>query len=209
MSAGGAGVRRAGGGHAARRVLIDANVLYPTVLREVVLACARRGLFVPLWSARILAEWRHVAARGGAEHAAIAAADTALLRDRWPQAEIAPDPALEAGLSLPDADDTHVLAAAIAGRADLILTQNLRDFPPRILARHGLSALDPDRFLSACLASDRAEVLGAVDMVWQRARAFPEAPQTPRALLKKAGLPRLGRAVERLAGVPPAGGGEI
>ncbi len=190
-----------------QRVLIDANVLYPTVLREVVLAVAGRGLFAPLWSARLLDEWRHVAARGGDEHAAIAAADIALLRDRWPLAQIAPDPALEATLSLPDENDTHVLAAAISGRADLILTRNLRDFPPRTLARFGLSRIDPDRFLMAHLERTPDEVLAAVDAIWQRARAFPQSPPTRRALLKKAGLPGLGRALEWRTAARPGNNG--
>ena len=59
------------------RVLLDANVLYPTVMREVLLGCARAGLFEPLWSARILEEWARAAARLGPEGEAVARAEVA------------------------------------------------------------------------------------------------------------------------------------
>ena len=67
----------------------------------------------------------------GARGAAIASGEIALLRARWPDAEIPADQALEARLFLPDPADCHVLAAAIAGGAEAVVTLNLRDFPTR------------------------------------------------------------------------------
>ena len=55
------------------RVVIDACVLYPTVLREIVLGVARADLITPLWSDRLLEEWARTAARhGGAVDATFA-----------------------------------------------------------------------------------------------------------------------------------------
>ena len=54
-------------------------------------------------------------------------------------------------LELPDANDRHVLAAAIVGRCDVIVTKNLRHFPEETLARYGIGALHPDDFLSSQL----------------------------------------------------------
>jgi hypothetical protein len=56
------------------------------------------------------------------------------------------------GLLLPDPDDRHVLAAAIRGRADVIITSNLRDFPAEILAPFGIEAQHPDQFISHLLS---------------------------------------------------------
>jgi hypothetical protein len=60
--------------------VLDANVLYPTVLREVLLGCAEAGLYQPAWSPRIAEEWARTAARhGGLEDAAWARAEIARL----------------------------------------------------------------------------------------------------------------------------------
>jgi len=50
-------------------------------------------------------------------------------------------------ITLPDPDDRHVLAAAIAGRCDVIVTQNLKDFPEEALAPFHIEAQHPDEFL--------------------------------------------------------------
>lgn len=51
-------------------------------------------------------------------------------------------------LTLPDQDDRHVLAVAIKGWADLIVTSNLKDFPADVLGRWGIEAQHPDEFLT-------------------------------------------------------------
>jgi len=64
-------------------------------------------------------------------------------------------------LSLADSDDRHVLAAAIAGHADCIVTSNLRDFPEPCLSQYGIEVLHPDAFLVAQLELDPLRVLPA------------------------------------------------
>ena len=69
------------------------------------------------------------------------------MRDAIPDWEV-PETAWTAitrGLELPDPNDVHVLAAAIAGHADCIVTSNLKDFPASILMEFGIEAVDPDR----------------------------------------------------------------
>jgi|SRR5580704_366724 hypothetical protein len=65
-------------------------------------------------------------------------------------------------LTLPDADDRHVLAAAIHGGANIIVTVNLRDFPADMLATHGITALHPDTFIGRILANEPDEVIAAL-----------------------------------------------
>lgn len=177
------------------RVLLDANVLFPSVLREILLDTADAGHYAPLWSARILEEWARATRRlpPGAEPVARAAAQA--MRARWPDAEIAPDPDLEARLALPDPADRHVLAAAITGRADLIVTRNLGDFPGRAMARHGLRAEPPDAFLIGLL-DQGANLVPLIAGVRTRSEALSGQPRALRPLLKRAGLPRLGKRLD-------------
>ena len=177
------------------KLLLDACVIYPTVMREMLLGVAGQGGFTPLWSARILAEWEHAAARLGAEGEAQAAAEAALMGAMWPRASVSYSSALEARLWLPDPADTHVLAAAIAGSADAIVTLNRADFPRNILAEEGLERVDPDSLLRT-IWQDRPEMVAAVAQdVLQKARALSERGWELRALLKKARLPRLAKAL--------------
>lgn len=175
------------------RLLLDANVLLPSILRELLLGAAAEGRFVPLWSARILEEWARATRRlpEGAE--AVARAEIAALRSAWPEAEIAPDPDLEARLSLPDPHDIHVLAAAISGGADAILTRNRADFPPRALGRHGILLREPDGFL--CELHAERDLRSVVEAMRARTEAAGSRPQALRPLLKRAGLPRLGKVL--------------
>lgn len=177
------------------RVLVDACVLYSTVPRALVLGAAEAGLIVPLWSARIVEEWRRAVARDGAQAAAQVASEIALVRLARPNAETPVRDGLADTLSLPDPDDRHVLAAAIAGRADVLLTRNLRDFPPRTLARHGISARHPDSLLLE-LWTAHPEILARIIAPVVDAIGH-EASMAPRDVLKRAGLPRLGKALAR------------
>ncbi|AXI55229.1 hypothetical protein SuNHUV7_29820 (plasmid) [Pseudoseohaeicola sp. NH-UV-7] len=178
------------------KVLIDTCVLYPTVLREMVLGVARAGLFTPLWSARILEEWVRAAAKLGPDGVAQAQGEIALTKSAWPDAEVEWRPSLEARLYLPDSHDVHVLAAAISGSADAIMTLNRKDFPRNILAEEGLDRIEPDGFLYQ-LWLEHSDVLGQVAHdVLAQANAMSGQTWTMRTLLKKARLPRLGKALE-------------
>ena len=177
------------------KVLIDANVLFPTVMREVVLGVAGQGLFQPLWSPRILEEWARAAARLGHVAEAQARGEIAQLGAAWPRALVRHPPELEARLWLPDPGDIHVLAAAIHGSADIIMTVNAKDFPRNILAEEGLSRGDPDSYLQHCAQASPDEVARVAPAVLDEARRLSGEAWTLRALFKKARLPRLGKTL--------------
>lgn len=177
------------------KAVLDACVLYPSVLREILIGVAERGGLVPLWSARILGEWQRAAMRLGAGGAAIASGEIAALRAQWPDAEVPADPTLEARLWLPDPADAHVLATAISGGAPLIVTLNLRDFPTRALAPENVRAQSPDDFLMARWLDSPAPVEAAVQEARDKTEAASGRDQPLRALLKRAKLPRLGKAL--------------
>lgn len=177
------------------KVLLDTCVIYPTVMRQVLLNVAVRGVFTPLWSARIIEEWRRAAAKLGPEGVAQAEAEAALLSLRWPEAEVSWPASLEARLWLPDPADVHVLAAAVAGSADMIVTMNAKDFPRNVLAEEGLSRADPDAFLFGIWEAQPDLVVEAAQEVLNEANRLSGETWEMRGLLKKARLPRLGKAL--------------
>ncbi|OWU85329.1 hypothetical protein ATO6_09950 [Oceanicola sp. 22II-s10i] len=179
------------------KAALDACVLYPTVMREMLLGVARAGLYQPLWSARILEEWARAAGKAGPVVEMQARSEIALTRAGWPRAEVRVDEAQARRLWLPDPDDVHVLAAAVQGHADVIVTMNRGDFPAQVLAEEGLSRADPDNFLLG-LYEASPEAVGAVaDAVLAEAKRLSGEDWTMRSLMKKARLPRLGKALER------------
>ena len=180
------------------KIVLDACVLYPTVLREILIGVARAGLFTPLWSDRILEEWARATRKLGAGAEAVARGEIALLRAAFPGACGPARPAIEARLTLPDDNDRHVLAVAIAAGADAIVTFNAADFPRHVLAEEGLSRRDPDGFLWELWSHHPETVLKVVEAVRAKAERLSGRPQPLRALLKRAQLPRLGKALDQV-----------
>lgn len=177
------------------KILLDACVLFPTVLREILQGAGAAGLFEPLWSERILGEWTSSAKKLGPGMDLVAEGEAALFRAAFPRGHIHAQSAIESRLVLPDADDLHVLAVAIAGHADAIVTFNASDFPRHMLAAEGIERRDPDGFLWE-LYSKHPEKMGAVlEAVRSRTEAISGREQELKALLKRARLYRLAKAV--------------
>ncbi|MDU8926476.1 PIN domain-containing protein [Alisedimentitalea sp. MJ-SS2] len=177
------------------RAVLDTCVIYPTVMREMLLGVAATGAFEPLWSERILEEWALAARKLGPGGEVQARGEAALVGARWPKAIVTWKPSLEDRLWLPDAADVHVLAAAIAGSADVIVTLNAKDFPRGVLAEEGVSRSDPDHFLLGYWQADQDGINAVAGNVLAEARRLSGEPWSARALLKKARLPRLAKAV--------------
>ena len=145
------------------RAFLDASVLYPVSLRHLLMRLALEGLFQPKWSATVHDEWIRSVLR---DNPHIPAARLHALRDamdeRIDDATVADFEPLIETLVLPDPDDRHVLAAAITGQADVIVTRNLRDFPEAILAPYGIRALHPDRFIRHLIDGDPDKVVAVM-----------------------------------------------
>ena len=141
----------------------DANILYPAELRNLLMHLALTGLFRAKWSADVHEEWI----------SALLEKRPDLTRDRLERTRALMDlHAVDAlvmgyqdlipGLKLPDPNDRHVLAAAIRGQADVIVTMNLRDFPSEVVAPFGIEAQHPDEFILHLLdLAPRAVVMAA------------------------------------------------
>ncbi len=177
------------------RVVIDTCVLYPTVMREVLLGVAATGAFQPVWSDRILEEWARAARKLGPSGETQARAEIALVSSAFPGARVSVPAGLVSRLWLPDDNDVHVLAAAVAASADAVMTLNVKDFPRSVLAEEGVQRLEPDGYLYGLWLQDATGVAAVANRVLAQANDMPGPDWNMRSLLKKARLPRLAKAL--------------
>lgn len=169
--------------------LLDANVLYPAPMRDLFLQLAQAGLYYARWSAEIHREWIDALLRNEPHRDRTALERTRdLMNDAVRDCLVTGYEGLIPSLSLPDPADRHVLAAAITGNCDTIVTRNLRDFPAVSLVRHGIEARHPDDFLRGHL--ERAPVLfcDAVRKLRARLKAPPLGVDDHLATLARQGL---------------------
>ena len=131
-------------------VVLDACVLYPAPLRDFLLSLAAAGVFRARWTHLIQDEWmRNLLANRPDLQAGALRRTVATMNDAIADCLIEKFEFMVDSLTLPDPDDRHVLAAAIVGRADAIVTFNLKDFPGENTVVHGIEILHPDDFLVA------------------------------------------------------------
>lgn len=140
--------------------VLDTNVIYPVNIRDLLLWFAHFDLFTVKWSSGICAEWIKVMRSKGVDEQTIAKR-IQRMDDAFPDALVENYEGLIEGLELPDADDRHVLAAAIKANANLIVTNNIRDFPEEELAKYGLEAKSADDFLTDIIDLNQSRALDA------------------------------------------------
>jgi hypothetical protein len=181
--------------------LLDTCVLVPSRARDVLLEVAWTGVYRPLWSSEILAELdrtlrRLLAGRGVAQDEA----DVYLARlsrqmdAAFPDALVTGWESLVDTVELPDPDDRHVVAAARAGRADVIITDNLAHFPPAALPAP-MRRQSLDEFLLDSLEVHPGLVISAVRAVAGRTgRSGPAmTAREIAAYLQTQGAPAFGK----------------
>lgn len=162
---------------------LDACVLHPIAVADTLLWVAHAEVYQPLWSEEILDELRRsVLARLPDADIDGRIAD---MRDAFPEASVTGYESLVANLTN-DPGDRHVLAAAIAAEARVIVTTNLRHFRPEACRPHGVEAKHPDDFLTNALCLDAEPVVRALGL---QARAKRDPPITLAALLERLTAP--------------------
>ena len=140
----------------------DANVLYASELRNLLMHLAMTGLFRAKWSNGVHEEWMTALLRNRPDLSRERLERTRALMDKNAEdALVTGYEDLIEGLHLPDPDDRHVLAAAIRGRADVIVTANVRDFPTEILTPFEIEAQHPDEFVMHLLDLSTGVVIDA------------------------------------------------
>ena len=129
--------------------LLDANILYSAPIRDLFLQLAVSDVFRVKWTADIHREWINALLRKEPHRDRAALERTRALVDRATRdCLVTGYESIIPTLDLPDPDDRHVLAAAITGRCDAIVTKNLLDFPKVAVSHFGIAVQHPDEFLS-------------------------------------------------------------
>lgn len=179
-------------------VLLDANIFYPAPMRDIFLQLAVTDIFRGRWTADIHREWMDALLRAEPERDRAKLERTRKLMDQATRDALIIDyESLIPDLTLPDADDRHVLAAAIVGECNVIVTQNLKDFPAEILAVHGIKAWHPDVFLHHHLQTYPGIFCEAVKTVRTRLKNPPYSVEDYLATLKTQGLVKTVAELER------------
>lgn len=145
-------------------VLLDANVIYSAPLRDFLLRLARANLYKPKWTDEILKEWIESLLKNRPDlNASKLNRTKAFMNTTFAYANVTGYETLIDTLSLPDPDDRHVLAAAIQSGADLIVTNNLKDFPKPRLEQHDIEAISPDEFVHRLIVRNKQAVLNILN----------------------------------------------
>ncbi len=151
----------------------DACVLYPAPLRDLLMWLGLSGRFRARWSSQIHDEWKRNLLINRPDLTSAQLDRTSGLMDlAIPGGLVTGHEPLITGLTLPDANDRHVLAAAIRCNASVIVTFNEKDFPASALAPYGIEAQHPDLFIDNLFHLDQAAVVAAA----QRQRAQLKNP---------------------------------
>ena len=170
--------------------LLDANVLYSVAISDALMEVAATGIYAAKWSKQVDKEWVKNLAKNKGRPEVDFHTRRDLMHDACPDWEVPKEAweIIEPSLELPDANDRHVLAAAIAGHADSIVTINIKDFPSSVLRPLGIAVLHPDEFLLQQLELEPLVVLPAFKVMRSRLKNPAFTPEKFVDALERNGL---------------------
>ena len=175
-------------------VVLDACVLYPAKLRNLLLCPAERGAFHARWTRDIEEEW----IRSLLKKAKPGITEEKLRRSARQMNDAIEDALVDGyhflieSLDLPDQDDRHVLAAAVVGHADAIVTFNRADFPAaKIMREQRIEVIHPDDFLIFQYDLNPVAFLATVKEMRELMKKPPLTAQQLARSFDLAGLPRI------------------
>lgn len=178
--------------------LLDSNVLYSACVRNLVLWLARYRVYRPLWSERIQNEWsgkllenRSDLKRAQMDHT------IGQMNEHFGDAAVTEYEHLAERVRLPDPKDHHVLAAAIQGGADFIVTWNLKHFPLTATRLYGIEPRSPDEFVFELLVDRPDTVVTAVRRHRHSLRNPPRSTKEHLRAYEAAGLSKVAARLKR------------
>ncbi|MEQ9102028.1 MAG: PIN domain-containing protein [Imperialibacter sp.] len=129
--------------------VLDANVLFPVVIRDYLIWLSLYDLYTPKWSGKLLEEFTDIFQKRNLNLSPEQISrQVKLINKACPHALVEKYEAIIPSIKLPDENDRHVVAAAIKCNANVIVTYNVKDFPNEYLESVGLAAVDPDTFIA-------------------------------------------------------------
>ena len=176
-------------GSARFTAILDANTLYPMLVRDLLLSLATAGLYHARWTAAIHAEWTRNLAKDRPDLAPRLSEIVAAMDDAVPDSLVENYETLIGSITLPDAGDRHVVAAAIAGHADAIVTFNVKHFPADVLLSHGIEVQHPDDFVMNQLQLQELVAIHAIKKMRARWKKPERSAADLIAALETRGMP--------------------
>jgi predicted nucleic acid-binding protein len=141
-----------------RKVVLDACVLFPWALRDILLRAADTELYKLCLTDQILEEMRRNLVQKG--HITEKQGQSLVRQMKWYFNDAFDTEYTSIVSDMPINDkDRHVLAAAVASKSQIIVTQNLKDFPRELLKPFGIEALSPDDFLMLQFSEEQEAVI--------------------------------------------------
>jgi predicted nucleic acid-binding protein len=177
-------------GPARYTAVLDACVLYPVSVADALLSLAVADLYAAKWTTTIEDEWIRNLERQRPDLKGRLQSRRDDMRAAIPDWEVpaAACEALRPSSTLPDPKDTHVLAAALVGHADCIVTHNLRDFPAALVTPFGVEVLHPDDFIVAQIDLNELTALAAFRAMRARKKNPALDPEAFAHALERNGL---------------------
>jgi len=170
---------------------LDANVLYPAGLRSFLMYLALIGVFQVKWSREVHEDWISNLLINRPNLTRSKLDRTRRLMDKNARGALVKGyESLIPGLSLPDVNDRHVLAAAIRSGANVIVTKNLKDFPLHAVQRFNIEPLHPDVFIVRLIDQSPEKVREAMEAHRISLKNPPFTISEFLSMLESQGIPR-------------------
>ena len=177
--------------------LLDACVLYPAPLRDLLIRLGLAGIYRPRWTEEIHDEWIRNLLERRPELSDHLQRTRTLMNEAIPDCLVTGYETLITGIELPDPNDRHVLAAAIVGRADVIVTFNLTDFLKHRLEPFRIEARHPDEFIRHAIDFAEAAALSAIKQHRAALKNPPKSASEYIETVSTQGLPTSANALKR------------
>lgn len=166
-------------------IIIDTNVLYSAPLRDILLRLAEKETFSVHWSEHTLTELkRNLSDTNGMPNDKIENLIDKITT-AFPDACVS-NPDIDP-IKLTAEEDKHIVAAAIQSHAEVIVTQNISDFPESELSLYNIEAQTPDEFLVHHFTLEETKTVRTVSELLKDLTNPPYSPEEYLTILEQVG----------------------